>query len=213
MTLTDRTPLSRPRIAQAALALIDDDGLDSLSMRRLGARLGVEAMSLYNHVDNKDDLLGAVVDGLYTEVLEAYGAPTGAWRQKARQMVASYVEVANIHPNATTLLIDRTIDTPQGLIFLDRVVAIFDDVTDDVRVAALAFAVASDWVVGVLAQQRNSASNRADEPLAGLDGSQRVQLFVETVQTAVSPGDRISEGLETVLDGIEVRYLSDGSSR
>src|SRR5947207_14126671 len=58
--ITESTGLSRERICREALALVDDEGLEALSMRRLGARLGVEAMSLYRHVRNKADLLDAL---------------------------------------------------------------------------------------------------------------------------------------------------------
>ena len=57
-----RVPLSRERVLRAALALADQGGIESLSMRKLGQELGVEAMSLYNHVANKDDLLDGIVD-------------------------------------------------------------------------------------------------------------------------------------------------------
>ena len=57
-----RLPLSRDRVLRAAIELADDVGIESLSMRRLGQSLGVEAMSLYNHVANKDDILNAIVD-------------------------------------------------------------------------------------------------------------------------------------------------------
>ncbi len=70
MTVTERAPLNRALIAETALSLIDERGLDQLSMRKLGAELGVEAMSLYNHVDNKDDLLDAVADRLYERILD-----------------------------------------------------------------------------------------------------------------------------------------------
>ena len=80
MTVTERAPLNRALIAETALSLIDERGLDQLSMRKLGAELGVEAMSLYNHVDNKDDLLDAVADRLYEHILDAYTEPDGPWR-------------------------------------------------------------------------------------------------------------------------------------
>ena len=98
MTVTEREPLSRPRVAAAALALIDERGLEQLSMRKLGAELGGEAMSLYNHVANKDDLLRAVADLLYERILDDYGTPTGDWRAQARAMAGSYVSVAAAHP-------------------------------------------------------------------------------------------------------------------
>ena len=63
-----RTPLNRDRVLQAAMKLADDGGIDSLSMRKLGQSLGVEAMSLYNHVANKDDLLDGIVHLVWGEI-------------------------------------------------------------------------------------------------------------------------------------------------
>ena len=65
---TPRTPLNRERVVRAAVALADEAGLEALSMRRLGQRLGVEAMSLYNHVANKDDLLDGMIDVVFSEI-------------------------------------------------------------------------------------------------------------------------------------------------
>ena len=61
-TKTPRTPLTRDRITEAALRLMDAEGLDAVSMRRVAREVGVEAMSLYNHVRDKDDLLNAVIE-------------------------------------------------------------------------------------------------------------------------------------------------------
>ena len=63
-----RTPLNRERVLRAAVALADEAGIDALSMRRLGQELGVEAMSLYNHVANKDDLLNGITDLVLGEI-------------------------------------------------------------------------------------------------------------------------------------------------
>src|SRR6266567_774289 len=63
-----RKPLSRARILESALALADESGIDALSMRKLGQSLGFEAMSLYNHVANKDDLLDGMLDLVLAEM-------------------------------------------------------------------------------------------------------------------------------------------------
>ena len=85
-----RLPLSRDRILETALALVDDGGLDALSMRKLGQALGFEAMSLYNHVANKDE----VIDGILDLVLEEGEppAPSGDWDDAVR---ASAISVHN----------------------------------------------------------------------------------------------------------------------
>src|SRR3970040_1134736 len=63
-----RTPLSKERVLRAAIALADEGGIEALSMRRLAKELGVEAMSLYNHVANKDEILDGIVDGVVSEI-------------------------------------------------------------------------------------------------------------------------------------------------
>jgi len=65
---TKRKPLSRERILETALAFTDENGIDALSMRKLGQELGFEAMSLYNHVANKDDLLDGILDLVLAEM-------------------------------------------------------------------------------------------------------------------------------------------------
>src|SRR2546428_12496310 len=82
-----RTPLSRERVLRAAIKLADRDGIDSLSMRRLGQEVGVEAMSLYNHVRNKEDILNGMVD----VVFGAIDLPSGDvdWAAAMRQLAIS----------------------------------------------------------------------------------------------------------------------------
>ena len=62
-----RSPLTRERVLRTALAMVDKGGLEALSMRKLAAELGVEAMSLYNHVDNKDDVLDGILDAVLAQ--------------------------------------------------------------------------------------------------------------------------------------------------
>ena len=72
-----RTPLNRDRVLLAALALADASGIDSLSMRKLGEAVGVEAMSLYNHVPSKADLLDGLIDLVFSEIELPSGAAAG----------------------------------------------------------------------------------------------------------------------------------------
>lgn len=102
----DREPLSRQRVLEAALALIDRDGEAGLSMRKLGAEVGVEAMSLYNHVADKDDVLDGVVALLWQEV-DARAAPGGTWQQEAREFAAAVRATAHAHPHAYPLVLTR----------------------------------------------------------------------------------------------------------
>jgi AcrR family transcriptional regulator len=95
-----RTPLTRERVLRAAVALADENGIESLSMRRLGQELGVEAMSLYNHVANKDDLLNGITDLVLREI----ELPAAAdWKEALRRHAISAHDVLVTHPWACSL--------------------------------------------------------------------------------------------------------------
>lgn len=109
-----RPRLSRPQVLTAALAVIDRDGVDGLTMRKLGLEAGVEAMSLYNHVADKGDVLDGVVALLWQEI-EA-GLPTsGTWQEYVRGLASAVRAVARAHPNAYPLLLTRGTLPPAGL--------------------------------------------------------------------------------------------------
>lgn len=99
----ERTPLSRERVIAAALRLIDERGLAQLSMRRLGAELGVEAMSLYKHVANKDALLDGVRELLLSELADAPAAGED-WTQELLAFARRYRALGRAHPEAFSLL-------------------------------------------------------------------------------------------------------------
>ena len=105
-----RPPLSRERILIAAVGLADEGGIEALSMRKLAAALGVEAMSLYNHVANKDDLIDGILDLVVGEIqLPPDGEP---WDAAIRQGAASAHRVLMRHPWACSLVITHTSPRP-----------------------------------------------------------------------------------------------------
>jgi len=97
-----REKLSRDRIVETALRIMDTEGLDAVTMRRVGRELGVEAMSLYNHVRDKDDLL----DGIRAYVLSQFEDPgtEGPWEERARRGARSWREALRAHPNTLILI-------------------------------------------------------------------------------------------------------------
>lgn len=106
MTTGERLPLTRGRVVGEALALVDEVGVEALTMRRLGARLGVEAMSLYNHVDSKDDLLDGIAS-LLLELVQVPEPPDPEWRRQLRAIATSVRHVGSRHPRAFPLLVSR----------------------------------------------------------------------------------------------------------
>jgi AcrR family transcriptional regulator len=97
-----RAGLSRERVLSAAVALADEGGVEELSMRRLAKQLGVEAMSLYNHIASKDQLLDGMVDFVFSEVEPP--SPGEDWRQEMRKSAISTRDALNRHRWAVGLL-------------------------------------------------------------------------------------------------------------
>lgn len=101
-----RERLTRDKIVGAALAIMDAEGLETVTMRRVGRELGVEAMSLYNHVEDKDALL----DGVCEQVMRGFSFPPHAsdWTVEARALARSFRRVLRSHPNVITLFSQHT---------------------------------------------------------------------------------------------------------
>ena len=106
-----RLPLSRERVLQAAVTLADEGGIESVTMRKLGQKLGVEAMSLYNHVANKEELLDGMVDTVMSAINDAVSeieVRSGDWKTAMRRRVLSAREILLRHPWAPGLIESRT---------------------------------------------------------------------------------------------------------
>jgi len=117
-----RTPLTRERVVAAGIELADRDGIESISMRKLAQELGVEAMSLYTHVRNKDDLLDGMVDAVIGEI------PTGAdgadWKTSLRRTALAARAVMLDHPWAPRPIVSRTAPGPATMTYINTVLGI-----------------------------------------------------------------------------------------
>ncbi|HVV83433.1 MAG TPA: TetR/AcrR family transcriptional regulator C-terminal domain-containing protein [Kofleriaceae bacterium] len=196
-----REPLSRERILDAALALVDRDGIEGLSMRRLGEELGVEAMSLYNHVPNKEALLDGLHERILAEVAPA-PATTRDWRAFARQQARSLHAALTAHPHAIALFATRPAATTSSLARLDSYLAVlrragFEPV-DSLMVVQLVSALVVGhalWIAGTTAARTpvtvTPALAAAHEVARALD--------------AYRPDQELEVGLEALLAGLEMR--------
>jgi TetR/AcrR family transcriptional regulator, tetracycline repressor protein len=113
-----RKPLNRDAILDKAVELLDRDGMEALSMRKLGTALGVEAMSLYNHIPSK----AALLDGIHERILLSLDPPPNArsWQTFARHQAHALHRALVAHPNAITLFATRPASTPAAIEQLDR---------------------------------------------------------------------------------------------
>jgi AcrR family transcriptional regulator len=120
-----RVPLSRARVLRTAVAVADSGGIDALTMRRLAQELGVEAMSLYHHVANKEAVLDGVIEVVIGEILEAVDgaespAPEDDWKGALRARILAARTVFLSHPWAPRVLESRTTMTPAVVGYFDR---------------------------------------------------------------------------------------------
>jgi AcrR family transcriptional regulator len=117
-----KQPLTRDTILDAALELLDRHGLDNLSMRRLGSNLGVEAMSLYNHVASKGELL----DGIHERILLSLEPPANirGWQSFCRHQAHALHRALLAHPHAIPLFATRPAATPAAIGRLNRYVEV-----------------------------------------------------------------------------------------
>jgi AcrR family transcriptional regulator len=148
-----RTPLSRERVLLAAVILADESGLESLSMRRLGEKLGVEAMSLYRYTASKDDILDGIVDLAASEIkLPALG---GDWKAAMRRRATSAHEVLLRHPWAPMLMLSRANIGPAMLRYVNATIGCLREAGFSWSTADHAWNAIDNHVYGFTLQELN----------------------------------------------------------
>ncbi|MEU5875954.1 TetR/AcrR family transcriptional regulator [Spirillospora sp. NPDC047279] len=226
----EQPALSRERIVAEAVALLDAEGIDNLSMRTLGNRLNAGATSLYRHVANKDELIELVVDEVYGE-LEVPAAGPDGWRDAAAQIAASTREMALRHPWVVMLL------GQAGLAYLgpnmmrqtERILAVFQEAGFDAAEADQAMTTMLAYVIGLVTSEAAYLSLLAR---SGRSEQEWADTLRPAVEAATKDYDRLTEsyaairdkdparmrqetfdyGLARVLDGIEVRLTGPAST-
>lgn len=142
----ERVPLSRERIVEAAMALVERRGLGGFTTRGLGAALGCEAMSLYHHFPSKQHLQDAMVERVIGDIADPPGGldPIDALRFLGREIRA----MAHRHPRLFPLVALHRVDMPAGIAFIERMLSHFHAALPDDRMAVQAFRVFGYYVVG-----------------------------------------------------------------
>ena len=211
LSLRPRAPLSRERVLRAALVLADTGGIESLTMRRLGQELRVEAMSLYNHVAGKDDILDGIVDLVFSEI--ALPSDRADWKTAARERAISAREALLRHPWATSLMQSRTNPGPATLRHHDSVLGSLRKAGFTLVMAAHAVSVIDGYIYGFALQQANMPL-QTPEQVAEVGENILRQLADEyphlaemITEHAMKPGydygDEFEFGLDLILDGLE----------
>jgi AcrR family transcriptional regulator len=212
-------PLSRERILEAAIDLADRDGIDSLSMRRLADALGVDPMSLYNHVRDKGDLLDGVADRVVAEI-ELPEAATGDWAATMRATILSARNAMLRHPWVAGVVASRVQPGPATMRYMDAVFGILLDGGFSIELSHHALHVLGSRVLGFTQDLWNdSPETRADPETQAIMARQLAAAFPRLGELAMAASHEgglggcdddieFAFGLDLILDGLERRRRS-----
>lgn len=146
-----RSPLTRERVLDAAVAIADASGISALTMRSLAQALGAKPMSLYHHVANKDEILDALVDLVFGEV--ALPSAAGDWRTEMARRAESLRAALRRHPWAVGLLETRTTPGPATLSHHNATLGVLRRAGFSVPMAAHAYALLDSYIYGFALQE------------------------------------------------------------
>ena len=208
-----RVPLSRELVLQTALRLADQGGLESLSMRKLGQELGVEAMALYYHFANKDEIVDGIVDLVFTEV-ELPSTTGRDWRDEMRRRAISLRDALLRHRWAIGLMESRRNPGPATLRHHDAVIGSLRAGGFDIALAAHAYSLLDSYIYGFALTKMNLPFDTSDEvgevaqsmldPFPPDEYPNMVEILTAHV---MKPGydyaDEFEYGLDLILDGLE----------
>jgi AcrR family transcriptional regulator len=205
-----RLPLDRERVLRAAIALADRGGIEALSMRRLGRKLGVEAMSLYNHVANKDEVLAGIVDLIVGDIDLVQSEVS--WKESMRSRAISMRRVFARHPWAVGLLESRRSLGPAALRYCDSVLGALRQAGFSAVMAMRAFSVLDSYAYGYSIQEKNLPSGSATETSQATEEFLRqlpdeypylAEIAVDILRSGFDFAQEFEFGLDLLLEALE----------
>ena len=197
---------------RAAIAFAYATGIESLSMRKLGQELGVEAMSLYKHVANKNDMLDGMVDVVFGEIdLPSDGVH---WREAMRQRATSARQALSRHPWAIGLTESRMKPGPANLRHHDSVIGCFRESGFSIEMAIHAYSALDSYIYGFALQEQTLPFDNPDqmgevsETMLSQFPADEYPYLTETMVEHVGKSgydyaDEFEFGLDLILDGLE----------
>jgi AcrR family transcriptional regulator len=205
-----RTQLTRERVLAAAIELADRDGIESISMRRLAQELGIEAMSLYTHVRNKNDLLDGIADAVIGQI------PTSTdgvgWQASLRQLVFAARSVVLRHPWAPRAVQAQAAPGPAALQYIDAAIGILREGGFSIAQAHHALHILGSRLLGFTQDLFDDSGDLEPEAAASLASAlgashpYAVEMALAVTHGgALGPCDDDAEfefALEFILDGL-----------
>jgi AcrR family transcriptional regulator len=209
-----RAPLTKERVLRAAVDLADREGIDSLSMRRLGQELGVDAMALYRHVRNKEEILDGIADVIVGEI--ELPDSTGDWKAALRAQVMAARGVMLRHPWAPKVIEERPTVSPTMLGYIDSVLAKLSDGGFSIDMAHHAIHVLGSRILGFNQDLFEDAADPPPSPEAAAAVARALAAYPHVTELAQSVSHdgvlgacdddfEFAFGLDLILDGLERR--------
>jgi AcrR family transcriptional regulator len=209
-----REPLSRERALQVAMSLANEKGLEALTMRALAQELGVEAMSLYHHVSNKNDILDGMVDLVFAQIDLPKGS--GDWKEEMRRRAHSARAVLKKNPWAISLMESRAAPGMATLLHHDAVLGSLRKGGFSIPLTAHAYSLLDAYLYGFVLQELQLPFDTADSKdtqevakaiFEKLPEGALPNMVEFTTQHVLKPGYSYAKefdfGLELILDGLE----------
>ncbi|MFW7377522.1 MAG: TetR/AcrR family transcriptional regulator [Oligoflexus sp.] len=214
----NRKPLSKEQLFRTAVLLADKEGVAALSMRKIAKKLGVEAMSLYHHVKNKDEILDGMVDFVFSEI--DLPSSKANWKAAMHQRALSTREALSRHPWSIGLMDSRANPGPATLRHHDSVIGCLRRAGFSIAMTAHAFSLLDSYIYGFVLQELSLPLNQAEDipelaesiiqQTSADEYPYLTELAVEhTMKSAYSFTSEFEFGLEMILEGLERRRNTD----
>jgi AcrR family transcriptional regulator len=214
-----REPLTRRRVIRAALQIMDTEGLDGVTMRRIGRELGVEAMSLYNHVRDKEDIL----DSICEEVMSEFRIPqVQGWVDATRAAAHEYRRLLVAHPNVITLMTERKrpFTSADSLRVYEYALSLFRSAGLSPEDTVRAFHTFGGYIMGSVTMElglmvggpQDDAHAQAHQEMGRMIASSTVLPCLQEVLPhlmACDVEEQFDFGLDLLIEGIRARIPTD----
>lgn len=211
-----RPPLTRRRIVMAGLALVEAEGLDALTMRRLAATLDVTPMSLYNHVADKAELIDVMLDYVIGDIVKACAEDEGTWEERLRALVWRNYELWRQHPGLARVYTEGVTMGPNGLAQVEYVIGLLRDAGFNDEDAADAFFLLWHYqVASVLVARARPVDPARRAGRSDGTSESRIRLYFSALPMSEIPnvvalaehldGGNFEFGLEVLLSGLRAR--------
>ena len=215
-----REPLTRERIVEVALRVMDADGLEAVTMRRIGRELGVEAMSLYNHVEDKEDILDRVTEMVMAKF--EIPAPTGDWVADMKTAAREWRRVLRLHPNVMRLLAERhkPLESLDSFRPMEAALEVISRGGFSMREVVQAFNAFGGYIMGFVMMEQGLMLGRSHEhglepeadelvrALAQADLPRLLEALPHFVEC--STDEQFNFGLDLLIEGLRARMAPGG---